>query len=56
MRTNKQKRQAQNTPFMQEPLASEVEWLGVGEVAQYILNGIFSPSGHLSTLTLDLIS
>jgi hypothetical protein len=56
MKANKQKKiQAQNTPFMQEPLASEVGWTGVGEAAKYILNGTCSPLGHLSTFTLDLI-
>jgi hypothetical protein len=57
MKANKRKKyQAQNTPFMQEHLASEVGWTGVGEAAQNILNGTYSPLGHLTTFTLYLIS
>jgi hypothetical protein len=48
MKVNKQKNfQAQNTHFMQDPLALEVGWIGVGEVAQDIFNGTYSPEGHI---------
>jgi hypothetical protein len=57
IKVNKQtKCQAQNNPTMKESLSSEVGWLEVGPVAQCILNGSYSPSGHLLSFTLGLIS
>jgi hypothetical protein len=41
---------------MQEPLASEVGSLGVGPVAQDIINVSYAPSYHLSSFALELIS
>jgi hypothetical protein len=48
--------QAQNTPFMQEPLSSELGWVVVGSVMQDILNGAYVASAVVSAFTLDLIS
>jgi hypothetical protein len=48
--------QTQNTPFTQDPLASEVGWLGVGQITQDILEGSYTPSDHITYFTLDFIS
>jgi hypothetical protein len=45
MASNKRKiSQAQNTPFTQELLSSEVGWLGVGSATQDIPNGCYEAS------------
>jgi hypothetical protein len=57
MASNKRKiSQAQNTPFAQEALASEVGWLWVGGASQDILNGYYVATGGVSAFTVKLIS
>jgi hypothetical protein len=44
--------QAQNIYFMQEMLESEVGWLVVGSISQYILSGYYLATGALSAFTV----
>jgi hypothetical protein len=56
MASNNQKiLQTQNPPFMQEPLVSEVGWLGVEDVVQGILNGYYDHEVLLYPFTVKLI-
>jgi hypothetical protein len=41
---------------MQEPLASEGRWVGLGSVTQDILNGVYVASEAIPVFTVELIS
>jgi hypothetical protein len=44
IRANEAKiKQAQDTPFMVEPMVSEVGWLGIGPKVCQILEGMYDP-------------